>query len=73
MIGVSILGAKGRDLFDWFRDSMVNKFGLGLLTKFWKNHWVRDFPVKARFPRVFSIFVQKDFCVGEVGKWEGHT
>lgn len=53
---------KGR----WFRGGVVRKIGDGMGTRFWKDEWV-GFGVKLLdvFPRLFSVEVEKNCCVGE--------
>jgi hypothetical protein len=40
--------------------------GKGLHTSFWRDTWVGDAPLQDRFPRLFSISLQKEASVAEV-------
>jgi hypothetical protein len=40
-------------------------------TRFWRDVWLGDSPLCFKFPRLFSISGEKDFCVGELLKEEG--
>jgi hypothetical protein len=43
--------------------------GNGVTTSFWLDCWVGDSPLKDRFPRLFSISIQKEATVADV--WDG--
>jgi hypothetical protein len=47
-----------------------HKIGNGMLTRFWRDVWIGDSPLCIKFPRLFSLSLQKDVCVGEFLKVE---
>lgn len=65
---MSFLGAKAKDPLDWFMDSLHKKVGYGIFTYFKRGHWFGNTPLRAKLPRLFSIFDQVDEFMGEVGR-----
>ncbi|MCI03482.1 putative non-LTR retroelement reverse transcriptase, partial [Trifolium medium] len=60
---------------NWFAQSVVKKLGNGMSTSFWGEVWVGDLALKDRFPRLFSISIQKEATVAalrsdtDIGSW----
>ena len=48
---------------------MRKKIGNGVATLFWLDHWLGDECLKDRFPRLFSISIQKHCFISEMGCW----
>jgi hypothetical protein len=48
-----------------------HKIGNGMLTRFWRDVWIGDSPLCIKFPRLFSLSMQKEVCVRELLKVEG--
>jgi hypothetical protein len=53
----------------WFNIVVAKKLGRGNSFKFWKDIWVGDQALEQRFPRLFSISVQQEEVIPEVGRW----
>jgi hypothetical protein len=49
----------------------VCRIGDGMSTRFWRDVWLGDSPLCLKFPRLFSLSEQKDYCVGELLKVDG--
>jgi hypothetical protein len=49
---------------------VVRRLGNGRQTRFWRDVWIGDAPLCIKFPRLFSISLQKDASVGELLKVE---
>ncbi|XP_029148758.1 uncharacterized protein [Arachis hypogaea] len=45
--------------------------GDGRRTRFWEDVWLYCGPLKDRFPRLFSISMQKGCVIGVCGFWDG--
>ncbi|MCI03186.1 ribonuclease H protein, partial [Trifolium medium] len=45
---------------DWFAKNVVKLLGNGTSTRFWEDNWVGNTPLKERFPRLYSMSIQKD-------------
>jgi hypothetical protein len=54
----------------WLDDVVVRRLGNGRQTRFWRNVWIGDDPLCVKFPRLFSISLQKEACVDELLKVE---
>jgi hypothetical protein len=50
----------------WFGQNIERRVGRGDDTRFWKDLWVGNSPLCERFPRLFSISLQKDVSVEEM-------
>ncbi|KAK2405812.1 hypothetical protein QL285_041620 [Trifolium repens] len=59
------------DSTNWLEDVMVRRIGNGMLTRFWKDVWIGDVPLCIRFPRLYSISLQKDEYVGVLSEVVG--
>jgi hypothetical protein len=57
--------------FNWLEEAFVRKLGNGMLTRFWKDVWFGNEPLCLRFPRMFSLSMEKEAFVGELLKVEG--
>ncbi|XP_052109895.1 uncharacterized protein LOC127741467 [Arachis duranensis] len=57
------------------REKMINglsmEVGDGRRTRFWEDVWLYCGPLKDRFPRLFSISMQKGCVIGVCGFWDG--
>jgi hypothetical protein len=51
---------------NWFSQNVSKKVGNGAQTSFWEDSWLGDIPLKDRFPRLFSISIQKEASVAEI-------
>lgn len=69
--GASLLGSRAADTSNWFRDELSLKTSYGLLTSFLDDIWIGKSPLRLRFHRIFSLYVQTSNSVGEVSRWEG--
>ncbi|KAK2400342.1 hypothetical protein QL285_050052 [Trifolium repens] len=49
----------------WFNNTVRKKIGNGLSTRFWRDIWVGNRPLKDVFPRLFSVSVSKELSVAE--------
>ncbi|GAU38554.1 hypothetical protein TSUD_320260 [Trifolium subterraneum] len=54
---------------DWILDVFKKKLGNGGSTRFWLDHWVGVAPLKEVFPRLYSISLQMDLTIQEIGEW----
>jgi mannosylglycoprotein endo-beta-mannosidase len=64
------------DSTNWLEDVIVRRLGNGMHTQFWKDVWIGDSPLCIRFPRLYSISLQKNEYVevllevdGERRRW----
>jgi hypothetical protein len=60
---------------NWLEEVLVRRLGNGMHTRFWKDVWIGDGPLSLKFPRLFSLSMQKDICVGALldvadGRWD---
>jgi hypothetical protein len=55
----------------WFGRNVVRKVGRGDSTRFWKDRWVGDAPLCERFPRLYSISLQKDAFISDIRVSDG--
>jgi hypothetical protein len=70
------------DIFEggsWFALNVVRRVGRGDSTRFWKDAWMGGDPLCVRFPRLFSISLQKDIMLSElrvqgdgIARWGWH-
>ncbi|GAU45475.1 hypothetical protein TSUD_190940 [Trifolium subterraneum] len=51
---------------NWFSNNVVKKLGNGVDTSFWEDTWVGNRSLKDRFPRLYSISIQKEAKVAEL-------
>ncbi|PNX87107.1 ribonuclease H, partial [Trifolium pratense] len=51
---------------DWFSQQAFKKIGNGMKTSFWTDKWVGEFSLREKFPRLFSISLQKNVSVADV-------
>jgi hypothetical protein len=63
----------------WFARNVVRKVGRGDGTRFWEDWWVGAAPLSIRFPRLYSISLQKEAFISEIRvnndegvHWEWH-
>jgi hypothetical protein len=54
----------------WFEQAATKRVGNGSTTSFWKEVWLGNQSLVARFPRLFGISTQKEALVSEMGCWE---
>jgi hypothetical protein len=52
------------DSTNWLEEGMVRRLGNGMNTRFWKDVWIGDSPLCIKFPRLYSISLQKNEYVG---------
>jgi hypothetical protein len=57
--------------FNWLEEAFDRKIGSGMLTRFWKDAWFGNGPLCLRFPRLFSLSLEKEALVGELLKVDG--
>ncbi|XP_057744717.1 uncharacterized protein LOC130962529 [Arachis stenosperma] len=50
---------------------LAMEVGDGRRTLFWEDNWVQGGPLKARFPRLFSVSNKQGFVIGDCGFWDG--
>ncbi|MCI07871.1 ribonuclease H protein, partial [Trifolium medium] len=66
LVGLGVLrGVDG----DWLEDSFVQKIGDGGDANFWHGNWCVLGPLVKAFPRLFSISLQSEACIKEMGVW----
>jgi hypothetical protein len=53
----------------WFFSAVERKIGRGDETKFWEELWVGNQPLCDRFPRLYSISIQREVMVSNMGSW----
>jgi hypothetical protein len=58
------------DSSNWLKEVTECKIGNGMHTRFWRDVWIGDSLLCIKFPRLFSLSLQKDVCVGELLKVE---
>ncbi|MCH96809.1 putative non-LTR retroelement reverse transcriptase related [Trifolium medium] len=51
---------------NWFAQNVVKILGNGTSTRFWEDIWVGETPLKERFPRLYSISIQRAATVAEI-------
>ncbi|WJX13510.1 hypothetical protein P8452_03894 [Trifolium repens] len=56
---------------NWFSQGAVKHVGRGNQTKFWYNVWAGSVSLQERFPRLFSISIQKNSTVADLRVLEG--
>jgi hypothetical protein len=54
---------------DWCRDIMIKTLGNGGGTRFWVDIWVGNIPLCDLFPRLFSVSLQPNLFVNQMGEW----
>lgn len=47
------------------------QLGEGSKTRFWLDKWVGESTLKARFPRLFQISLQREDLISNMGFWDG--
>jgi reverse transcriptase-like protein len=57
-----------RDIVD---EGLQIKVGDGNSTKFWHDKWCPNGPFKKAFPRLFSISLQREEVISQMGIWNG--
>jgi hypothetical protein len=67
----------GESVGRWFDNNIRRVVGDGNDTLFWHDTWVRDFPLRTTFPRLYDLALNKECSVvearrdfGAVGGWE---
>jgi len=55
----------------WFQEELRWKLGKGDKVRFWEDVWVGESNLKTSFQRLFSLSVNQDQKMEEVGEWEG--
>jgi hypothetical protein len=58
---------------NWLSQQVIKKLGNGDQTSFWKDIWVGLSPLCVKFPRLFSISMQKDASVASLWNSNEHT
>ncbi|MCH82363.1 LINE-1 reverse transcriptase like [Trifolium medium] len=53
-------------LENWLAEAIERRLGNGMQIRFWIDLWLGDTPLCAKFPRLFSISLQKHACVREM-------
>ncbi|PNY09187.1 ribonuclease H [Trifolium pratense] len=53
------------------KQGVVKKMGNGVQTSFWEDTWVGDISLRERFPRMFSISIQKEASVASLRNLNG--
>jgi hypothetical protein len=48
---------------NWFSQQVIKKMGNGEQTSFWKDLWIGTVPLCEKFPRLYSISLQKEVSV----------
>jgi len=56
---------------NWFDRRLQWCVGDGHCVKFWSDRWVDDKALKDKFPRLYSISLNKNSLVGDVAVWVG--
>ncbi|MCH88765.1 RNA-directed DNA polymerase (Reverse transcriptase), partial [Trifolium medium] len=57
---------------NWLSESIDSRIGNGGCLRFWVDKWIGDSPFCVKFPRLFSLSVQKLACIRDVvGSVEG--
>jgi hypothetical protein len=51
---------------NWLADAIVRRLGNGLSTRFWVDIWIGETPLCVKFPRLFSLSLQKLECIRDV-------
>jgi hypothetical protein len=51
---------------DWLSREIIRKMGNGVQTSFWKECWLGSVPLCEKFPRLFSISLQKEESIASV-------
>ncbi|GAU20198.1 hypothetical protein TSUD_352620 [Trifolium subterraneum] len=54
------------DSKNWLTEAVSRSLGNGMLTRFWSDVWIGDAKLCSKFPRLFSLSLQRDACVSEV-------
>ncbi|XP_074266276.1 uncharacterized protein LOC141588747 [Silene latifolia] len=53
------------------KQGMKIQIGNGTKISFWENLWIGHITLKEGFPRLFSVSIQKNKCVADMGVWQG--
>jgi mannosylglycoprotein endo-beta-mannosidase len=53
---------------NWLEEVVERRIGNGRLTRFWKDVWIGNTPLCVKFPRLFSLSLQKEVMVGDLLK-----
>ena len=51
-------------------EGMLAKIGNGISTRFWHDRWCDIGILKRAFPRLYTISLQKNLCVSQMGDWQ---
>jgi hypothetical protein len=51
---------------DWFSNEIIRRMGNGANTRFWLGRWIGAVPLCDKFPRLFSISLQKESSVANM-------
>ena len=54
---------------DWFDNNITWKSGDGNRILLWEDIWIRDLPLRDKYPRIFANSNQKEARLLEVGNW----
>jgi hypothetical protein len=60
---------RANDDGDWCSDIMIKKLGSGGGTGFWLDKWAGHNTLSDLFPRLFSVSLQSDLKVNQIGEW----
>jgi len=53
----------------WFQSQLAWRLGSGDKVKFWEDVWIGNSSLKTLYPRLFSLSLNQDLKVSEVGEW----
>ncbi|MCI12312.1 RNA-directed DNA polymerase (Reverse transcriptase), partial [Trifolium medium] len=51
---------------NWIAEVITRKLGNGAFIRFWNDKWLGDFSLSVKFPRLYSLSIQKEAVVREV-------
>ncbi|MCI13942.1 ribonuclease H protein [Trifolium medium] len=63
------LGVERGVVGDWTHEVFIKKLGNGGSTRFWLDHWIGVAPLKEVFPRLYTISLQMDHTIQQMGEW----
>ncbi|XP_015950345.1 uncharacterized protein LOC107475226 [Arachis duranensis] len=65
------IGGKNKELLGVFREGLQLIIGNGNRTSFWHSGWINGGALKDRFPKLFSVALDKDCHISDCGIWDG--
>lgn len=57
----------------WMNEGLCRKIGEGNETEFWNDSWLGTDIIKVKYPRLFSISIQQNLNIKEMGHWRNGT